>query len=335
MFGLELNTLAFVGLVSLAACAVVYTLLFDRVSNEKTQEKRVGRIKSRHSTNEGRAKAHAKIVDASKRRQSVQSTLKELEERNKKKNPNRVGIKETIRQAGLSLSMRVFIVISLLTGFLLLAFTFLVSGKLLVAGAAGVVGGLGLPRWVIGYLKKRRMGKFTEEFPNAVDVIVRGVKAGLPLNDCLGIVAAESKEPVCTEFKKIIETQNMGVPMTEAIQKLFKNVPLTEANFFGIVIAIQQGAGGNLSEALGNLSKVLRDRKKIKNKIKAMSAEAKASAMIIGALPVIVAVLVYLTTPSYIMTLFTHPTGHIILMCSAVWMFIGCMVMRAMINFDF
>ncbi len=335
MFGFDLTTLSFVGLVSLAACAVVYTFLFDRVSNEKNQEKRVGRIKSRHTTNEGRAKAHARVADATKRRQSVQSSLKELEERNKKKNSNKAGIKEKIRQAGLTISMRQFVIMSVIVGIVLMGLTYVVTGKLLVAVAAAVVGGLGLPRWVVNFLKKRRMGKFTEEFPNAVDVIVRGVKAGLPLNDCLGIVAAEAKEPVCSEFKKILETQNMGVPMTEAIQKLFKNVPLTEANFFGIVIAIQQGAGGNLSEALGNLSKVLRDRKKIKNKIKAMSAEAKASAMIIGALPLIVALLVYLTTPSYIMTLFTHPTGHIILMCSAVWMGIGCMVMRAMINFDF
>ena len=179
------------------------------------------------------------------------------------------------------------------------------------------------------------MNAFLMEFPNAVDVITRGIKAGLPLNDCLGIIAAEAKEPVRTEFKRVLETQQMGIPMTEAILKLYKNVPLTEANFFGIVISIQQSSGGNLSEALGNLSKVLRDRKKMKAKIVAMSSEAKASAMIIGALPVVVTLLIYITTPKYIATLFTHETGHLILLGSAVWMFMGIMVMKAMINFDF
>ena len=123
--------------------------------------------------------------------------------------------------------------------------------------------------------------------------------------------------------------------MTEAIQKLYRNVPLTEANFFGIVIAIQQSAGGNLSEALGNLSNVLRDRKKMKAKIVAMSQEAKSSAGIIGSLPVIVSGLIYLTTPDYISILFTTTPGNIILGCSAIWMSMGILVMKQMINFDF
>jgi tight adherence protein B len=197
------------------------------------------------------------------------------------------------------------------------------------------IGGFGLPRWYVGRRRTKRMNAFLEEFPNAVDVITRGIKAGLPLNDTIGIIATEAKEPVRTEFKKILETQKMGVPMTEAIQKLYKNVPLTEANFFGIVIAIQQSAGGNLSEALGNLSTVLRDRKKMKAKIQSMSSEAKASAGIIGVLPPAVMILIYLSTPDYIMLLFTTTTGNLILIGALIWMGIGIMVMKQMINFDF
>ena len=126
--------------------------------------------------------------------------------------------------------------------------TFVFSGNPMVAGGALIIGFLGLPRWFVGFKKKRRMNAFLEEFPNAVDVITRGIKAGLPLNDCLTIIATEAKEPVKTEFKRVLETQRMGVPMTEAILKLYRNVPLTEANFFGIVISIQQSAGGNLSD---------------------------------------------------------------------------------------
>ena len=149
-----------------------------------------------------------------------------------------------------------------------------------------------LPLWILSFLKKRREKKFLDDFPDAVDVIVRGIKAGLPLADSLKMIANEAQEPIKSEFKAIIETQTIGMPLGEACAKLYERMPLPEANFFGIVISIQQKAGGNLSEALGNLSRVLRDRKKMKAKIQAMSMEAKASASIIGALPIAVGVLV-------------------------------------------
>jgi tight adherence protein B len=133
----------------------------------------------------------------------------------------------------------------------------------------------------------------------------------------------------------IMETQTIGLPIGEACAKLYERIPLAEANFFGIVIAIQQKAGGNLSEALGNLSKVLRERKKMKAKIQAMSMEAKASASIIACLPLAVMILVYITSPEYIELLWIHPTGRMLLACSAFWMGTGVMVMRKMINFDF
>jgi tight adherence protein B len=199
----------------------------------------------------------------------------------------------------------------------------------------GFAAGFGLPRWILGFLKNRREAKFLLNFPDAVDVIVRGVKAGLPLGDCLKIIALEAQEPVKGEFKTIVETQMIGIPMGEACAKLYERMPLPEANFFGIVINIQQKAGGNLSEALANLSRVLRDRKKMKAKIKAMSMEAKASAVIIGSLPPAVMFLVYVTSPQYIELLWTHPTGRMMMAASAAWMFMGVLVMRKMINFDF
>ena len=138
-----------------------------------------------------------------------------------------------------------------------------------------------------------------------------------------------------SEFRAIIETQSVGMPLGDACAKLYERIPLPEANFFGIVITIQQKAGGNLSEALGNLSRVLRDRKKMKAKIQAVSMEAKASASIIGALPIGVMTIVWITSPEYIELLFVSQLGHLMLAASAVWMFIGVMVMRKMINFDF
>ena len=166
-------------------------------------------------------------------------------------------------------------------------------------------------------------------------MIVRGIKAGLPLLDCLKIIALEAQEPVKSEFRPIVETQTIGMPIGEACAKLYERMPLPEANFFGIVISIQQKAGGNLSEALGNLSRVLRDRKKMKAKIQAMSMEAKASASIIGALPIASAR--SSTSPARTTSSCFGPTdlGRIMMAGCAMWMGIGVFVMKQMINFDF
>jgi tight adherence protein B len=210
----------------------------------------------------------------------------------------------------------------------------MVAGMIPAIGL-GFAGAFGLPYWLLSFLKKRRENKFLNGFPDAVDVIVRGVKAGLPLLDCLKMITVDSAEPVKSEFRAIVETQAIGMPLGEAVGKLYENMPVPEANFFGIVISIQQKAGGNLSEALGNLSRVLRDRKKMKAKIQAMSQEAKASAAIIGSLPLAVMTLVGITSPQYIALLWTEPLGNLMLAGSAVWMFMGVMVMKKMINFDF
>jgi tight adherence protein B len=205
----------------------------------------------------------------------------------------------------------------------------------LAALGLGFAAGVGAPRWALIYLKRRRENLFIDRFPDAIDVVVRGIKSGLPLGDSLRVIATESPEPVRTEFRLVLETQAIGLPLGEACGKLFERMPLPEANFFAIVITIQQKSGGNLSEALGNLSRVLRERKKMKGKIKAMSTEAKASASIIGALPLAVMTIVYLTSPGYITLLWTERLGQMMLAGSALWMTIGVLVMRKMINFDF
>jgi tight adherence protein B len=210
-----------------------------------------------------------------------------------------------------------------------------VLAGVLTAIGLSFAAGFGLPRFMLNFLKKRREKKFLRALPDAVDVIVRGIKAGLPLLDSLKLIASEAQEPIRTEIRVVIETQTVGIPLGEACLKLYERMPVSEANFFGIVVSIQQRAGGNLSETLGNLSRVLRDRKKMKAKIQAMSMEAKASASIIGALPIAVMGLVYFTSPAYIEVLWTDPFGRMMLGCCAVWMSIGVFVMRKMINFDF
>jgi tight adherence protein B len=314
-------------LVSVAIGGVAYVFIYPVLSGERKAERRIRNVANSDSM------VRAARRPQKSRREDIETTLKDFEERQKKS--KNVPITVRIARAGLSWSRRQFLIISASIGLGMFFVAFLSGTGLLPAAALGFAGAFGVPRWLLSFLKKRREARFLETLADAVDIIVRGVKAGLPLLDCIKMITMESPEPLKTEFRLILETQAIGVPLGEACAKLYERTPLPEANFFGIVVAIQQKAGGNLSEALGNLSKVLRDRKKMRAKIQAMSQEAKASAAIIGALPIAVMILVYVTTPQYISLLFTHPTGHILLAGSAVWMTMGVLVMKKMINFDF
>jgi len=325
-----IGPLAFTFLITVAVGGIAYVFLYPLLSGEKRVEQRMRDI----SADQGGVRRALKSVDpAVTRRQVVEDTLKQLEERRKNAKRPPLGIR--LQRAGLGWSKRQFWIGSASLGLLALVISWFMGAPLYAAAVLALAAGLALPRWVLNYLRARREHRFLEELPNAVDVIVRGVKAGLPIGDCIRIIAAETQEPVKSEFRAIAESAAMGIPLGEAAGKLYERIPVAEANFFGIVVAIQQKAGGSLSEALGNLSRVLRDRKKMKAKIQAMSMEAKASAAIIGALPIAVMLLVYLTSPNYIELLWTHPTGHMMLFASGVWMGIGIMVMRKMINFDF
>jgi tight adherence protein B len=326
---MDLQTLAMFFLVTVAAGGVVWVFVYPILSGERKAEQR----KETFARPEAMTRAVAVRNSPRSRREQVEETLKELDVRQKKlKNPP---ISVRITQAGLSWSKRQFIIISAIVGLAVFLGAIVMDAGLIIAPVLAFAAGFGLPRWVLGFLKKRREAKFLHAFPDAVDVIVRGIKAGLPLLDCLKIISNEASEPVKSEFRSIVETQTIGIPIGDACGKLYERIPLPEANFFGIVIGIQQKAGGNLSEALGNLSRVLRDRKRMKGKIQAMSMEAKSSAAIIGALPFIVMTLVWLTSPGYIDLLWTHPTGRLMLAASGVWMTLGILVMRKMINFDF
>ena len=211
----------------------------------------------------------------------------------------------------------------------------LVQVPLFLAPVFGLAAGYLLPRWWVSRKRRKYQDKFLDELPNAVEAIVRGVKTGLPPNDSIRVAAKDAQEPVRSEFGRVLDQQAFGLSMTEAVTVLLDRVPLPEVNFLVVVITVQQQAGGNLSEALGNLAKVLRNRKKMKAKIKAMSSEAKASAGIIGSLPFIVAILVSLTTPTYLLPLFATQIGNLWLGIAAILMSIGIFIMKKMVEFDF
>jgi tight adherence protein B len=321
--------LALFFLAAAAVGGIVWVFIYPLLSGERQAEKR---MQSVAKPDRGAAKAATRAAPKL-RRSEVEDTLKELEARRKKqKNPP---LSVRIEQAGVSWSERQFMIGSGVLGVVAFVGVLVIGGGLLGAAGFAFAAAFGLPRWVLSFLKKRRHNKFLENFPDAVDIIVRGIKAGLPLFDSMKVIVSDAPEPIKTEFRAIVETQTIGLPLGEACGRLYQRVPLPEANFFGIVIGIQQKSGGNLSEALGNLSRVLRDRKKMKAKIRAMSMEAKASAGIIGSLPILVMGIVYITSPDYIELLWTTPVGRLMLAGSAVWMLLGIMVMKKMINFDF
>lgn len=325
---MNMQPLALAFLVAVTLGGLAWVFLYPLLSGEKKAEKRL----ASYARPEPTARRAAERTQRS-RREQVEETLKEVEGRLKKK--QQLTLSDRISQAGLDISNQHFMIGSAALGLLCLVVPFLMGVNPLACIGFGVAAGFGLPRWVLNFLKKRRETKFIDALPDAVDIIVRGIKAGLPLFDSLKVVVVDSPEPLRSEFRAIVDTQSIGMPLGEACQKLYERMPLPEANFFGIVIAIQTKSGGNLSEALANLSKVLRDRKKMKAKIQAMSMEAKASAAIIGALPPIVMIMVYIMSPEYISLLWTHPTGRLMLAGCVVWMATGILVMKKMINFDF
>ena len=322
-----MQPLAVFFLVAVAIGGVAWVFVYPMLSGERHAERRKETVTKTGSA----VPARSARSPQKSRREQVEGTLKELEARQKKSVPLHL----KIEQAGLNWSKRQYILISVAAGMGFFLLFILIDAGVLAALAMAFAAGFGMPIWLLKYLKKRREAKFLEGFPDAVDTIVRGIKSGLPLLDSMRIIGLDAPEPVRSEFRSIMETQAIGMPIGEACQKLFERIPVAEANFFGIVIAIQSKSGGNLSEALGNLSRVLRDRKKMKAKIDAMSMEAKASASIIACLPIAVMGIVYLTSPNYIELLWTHPMGRLMMAGSAVWMFTGVMVMKKMINFDF
>jgi tight adherence protein B len=295
-----------------------------------TSKKRMATAAGPQVSSAGRAAPDAN----QQRRKNVQGLLKELEKQQKAKKP-KLNMRRRLEQAGLSISVQTFWVICGVAAAVAVLACAITRQSPIVDVLAGFAVGLGLPRWVLSFLRNRRQKKFTREFANGIDVIVRSVRSGLPTGEALKIVAKELPEPVSGEFNKLVESMKVGVTLEQALKKMYEAMPTAEVSFFAIVMTIQQKSGGNLSEALSNLASVLRDRKRLQGKIKAMSSEAKASAMIIGSLPVVVAVLVYLTTPDYIKLLFTERLGNIMLAVCALWMGCGIAVMKKMISFKY
>jgi len=278
------------------------------------------------------AKGAAAANTPEARRKQILLQLQEVDRRQRKA---RMTMGAKLKQAGLSLPVRTFVIISVAAGLVGALLAFVLGANIIIVLGVGVAAGLGLPRWIIGMKAKARMKKFSLAFADAIDILVRGIKTGLPVHDCFKIIARESPEPLAGEFRTLVEGMGVGLTLAQALDKMYERMPTPELKFFAIVIAIQQKSGGNLAEALGNLTTVLRARRMMVEKIKALSSEAIASAGIIASLPPMVMILVMLTNPSYMMLMFTDIRGQVMLMGAGLWMAIGVFVMKRMISFKF
>lgn len=330
----QTTSLLIAAMSAVAITALALTFLWPMLFGESQEDVRKRSVTQSRSS---RIAIKAATESNATRRKAVSDTLRDIDDRNKAS--KKLTLQTRLQRAGLRISNRQYWIWSVVAGFV----TAIVGFLLLPASALSMmlvpllwfVGTFGLPRfWLNRRMKKRTMA-FTKEFANAVDLIVRGIKAGLPLNECLQIISRESPEPICSEFKEVVDQLRMGVTMAEALERLSQRMPISEVRFFAIVIAIQQQAGGNLSEALANLSGVLRDRARLAMKVQAMSSEAKAGAMVLGSLPPGVGLMIGLLSPKYLEPLFLTTVGNFVVMMGLMWMGMGILAMKKMINFKY
>jgi tight adherence protein B len=326
----EFAQLAVMALAGIAVGGVVYVLVMPYMSGERKASKRVGSV----AQNDKKAQRRAAMPQSLQiRKQRVQDTIKDIEAKQKPK--KRVRLRIRLIRAGLSLKPRTYYLLSSLAGVVGGLIVLVTGSSPLVSLLAAFACGVGLPSWILARMIKRRQAQFLVEFANAIDIIVRGIKSGLAFSECMQIIARESPEPVRSEFIDLLEQQKVGVPLSRAFERMYERMPLQEVNFFAIVISVQAQIGGNHAEVLSNLAQVLRDRYRLQAKVRAFSAEAKASAVIIGSLPPLVILAMFFTSPDYILILWHDKLGNMMLLGSAIWMFIGVLVMRKMINFDY
>ena len=321
-------------LAAVLGFVTVASLGFAFVGGDDSSTRAVKRAQTftQRSPQAGSKRAATGPQTQEQRRRQIMVQLKEADRKERKM---RVTMAAKLRQAGLAMKVQTFFIVSGVLAVVTLLLGLLFGLPWFILPALPLVFGLGLPRWVVGFLAKSRMKKFTAHFADAIDIIVRGIKSGLPVHDCLKVIAREMPAPLGPEFQRLVENIGVGLPLDQALEKMYERMPTSELRFLTIVISIQAKTGGNLAEALGNLSTVLRSRKLMAEKIKALSSEATASAAIIGCLPPGVMIMVTVTTPQYMMLMFTDVRGQIMLLGSALWMAAGIFTMKKMINFKF
>jgi tight adherence protein B len=303
-------------------------VFFAGGGEQRQMAKRVNRIKKVHHEKP----TPVQIISA--RRKTKSGPLPAVEELFKRLIPRQEMLRMRLARAGVEITFGTYILICAIVGVIGTIPGAIFGLPLAAAVLVGVFVGLGLPHYFIGNMFVKRQMRFILHFPDAIDLMVRGVKAGLPITESIKAASEEIPDPVGIELKRITDGVRVGRKMNDLLDETCKRLDLPEFNFFAIALSIQSETGGNLAETLNNLAEVLRGRRQLKRKIKALSSEAKASAYIIGSLPFIMCLLIYLVNEAYIVGLFTDPRGQFMIGGSLAMIACGALVMRKMINFD-
>ena len=320
-FSMLLLAAGLLGMLLLAAAA------FSGPSASKLQARRLESVRERHSrSSEIAAQAQLKRIFANRQTRADGYAQRFI--------PNPALLRLRLEQTGRSWTLSQYALTSLGLTAVTILFLWFRSVPLLLALSLGLMAGLGIPHLVVSRLIKRRVNQFTARFPDAIDLMVRGLRSGLPISETIGVVANEIQEPVATEFRNVADKMKIGRTMETALQETAERLGTPEFQFFVISLAIQRETGGNLAETLSNLSEVLRKRAAMKLKIRAMSSESKASAWIVGALPFIVFGLIWFINGDYMQNFFVDQRLMIAGGIGLVWMGIGAFIMSRMVNFE-
>lgn len=316
-------------LIALIVFLVFGIVLFIAInSSSRSKKKNVDLIRG------GSQETHVDEKDLQhKRRAEIAKKLKSSKDEEKQSDDNKVSLALKLQQGGLSITPVQFWIFSLILGVSCAFLAKFMGWSPLLIGLLFVIGFIGIPRFILRKIIKRRQKKFLEEFADALDAVVRLLKAGMPVSEAVSMISREFDGPVGEEMSIVYDKQKIGIPLYEAAQEGCKRMPLPEMQMFAAGLAIQAQTGSSLSEVLTNLSGVIRARFRLKRKVMALSAEAIASASIIGCLPPLVAVGLYFANPGYLDPLFETETGKYMVMGSAFWMSTGVFVMKHMINF--
>ena len=324
-------------LIALLAAGMVFCvgfLFMGSGSSGASNSKRVKQISGKESVGDGILNK-LKVEDSGTRRKQIEESLGKIEEHQKTKKKKAKSLQARLLQANSAMKPQTFVIISAVLAVVFGGLPFALGLPPLACLGLAVGIGFGVPRFILNFRINRRQKQFTASFADAMDIIVRGVRTGLPLGDCLKIIAHESPDPLGAEFRRVVEGESLGIPVEVCLEQMHERMPISEVRFFATVLNIQKTTGGNLGESLSNLSNVLRGRKLLREKIKALSSEARMSAIIIGALPIVVMILVTIMSPDYMYELYSTPRGHKNMMIGAAMMVMGILTMRKMINFKF
>jgi tight adherence protein B len=297
-------------------------------SPNRIMTQRVTRLKTRFAATGGEVAVSGRRLMPSHAETSIDEFLKQIL-------PRPEELRKRLMQTGRNISLAQYAIACLIVWIIVTVIFMAFAGMSWITSLLlGLFAGAGLPHLVIGRMINKRLLKFTKLFPDAIDLIVRGLKSGLPVGECIQAVGQEMEDPVGIEFRKAADDVRLGKSLEEALWKSAEKINTPEFKFFVISLSVQRETGGNLAETLGNLSDILRSRQKMKLKIKAMSSEGKTSAIIIGSLPFIMLAIISVMNYEYASVLFTDPRARMALAGGVTWMGIGMCIIAKLIAFE-